>query len=206
MSDQRLRQLERQAASGDVEALSALYIERVRIGNLTRDRLELAAYCGNTAALEVLGWSSPCNLSYHGLPDVGCPCTDIGSWLSGLEHWPLTVPIRATCAAARVAFMHVDVTTLSPCPTLGVARILDAIRAAEAYVACPCESHLRAWDAAWDSATDLNVRPLFIPCARFAIERPIRELQIVSEDAAELAGEPAVRTAIREKLIEWALA
>lgn len=48
--DARLRSLERAAAAGDVEAQARQLAERVRAGTLTRERLELAAYCGDAGA------------------------------------------------------------------------------------------------------------------------------------------------------------
>lgn len=56
MSDARLRELERrwkETNSPDDEA--AYLLERVRVGDLTRERLELAAYCGNLAAAQATG-------------------------------------------------------------------------------------------------------------------------------------------------------
>lgn len=55
MSDARLRELERrwkETKSPDDEA--AYLLERVRVGDLTRERLELAAYCGQASARIVL--------------------------------------------------------------------------------------------------------------------------------------------------------
>lgn len=51
MSDQKLRDLERrwhETGSPDDEA--AYLVERVRVGDLTQDLLELAAYCGHEGA------------------------------------------------------------------------------------------------------------------------------------------------------------
>ncbi len=59
MTDQRLRELERRAADS-VEAEAAYLLERVRAGDLARQRLELAACCGHPAARTALG-------------DLGCP-------------------------------------------------------------------------------------------------------------------------------------
>ena len=42
--DERLRDLERQAARGDVQAAAKLLLERVRVGELDRQRLRLAAF------------------------------------------------------------------------------------------------------------------------------------------------------------------
>lgn len=50
MTDQRLRDLERDAASGDLQTQARLLLERVRVGQLTEERLRLAAYLGDEAA------------------------------------------------------------------------------------------------------------------------------------------------------------
>ena len=51
MSDQKLRELERRwRETGSVEDEAAYLRERVRVGDLTQERLELAAYCGHEGA------------------------------------------------------------------------------------------------------------------------------------------------------------
>jgi hypothetical protein len=50
-SDSKLRDLERRwRRTGSVEDEAAYLIERVRVGDLTQERLDLAAYCGHEAA------------------------------------------------------------------------------------------------------------------------------------------------------------
>ncbi|MBX3467656.1 MAG: hypothetical protein KF878_12295 [Planctomycetes bacterium] len=57
MSDVRLRELEgRWRQTGAVEDEAAYLMERVRVGDLTQERLVLAASCGHEGALECLGW------------------------------------------------------------------------------------------------------------------------------------------------------
>ena len=51
MSDSKLRELERRwKETGSVEDEAAYLLERVRVGDLTRERLELAAYWGHRSA------------------------------------------------------------------------------------------------------------------------------------------------------------
>ena len=51
MSDEKLRELERRwKETESVEDEAAWLKERVRVGDLTQERLELAAYCGHEAA------------------------------------------------------------------------------------------------------------------------------------------------------------
>lgn len=56
MSDERLRDLERRwKETGSVEDEAAWITERMRVGMLAQDRVELAAYCGHQAARKALG-------------------------------------------------------------------------------------------------------------------------------------------------------
>lgn len=60
MADDRLRELERAAASGDdPEAVAALLRQRARAGDLEPNRLELAAFLGDPPAQRVLGNQTP---------------------------------------------------------------------------------------------------------------------------------------------------
>lgn len=61
MSDSKLRTLVRSAAlrPGDAEARAALLRERLRSGELSEERLRLAAWLGDSAALLVLGKGAP---------------------------------------------------------------------------------------------------------------------------------------------------
>lgn len=54
MADARLRSLERRVSQGDPEAEPQLLLERVRLGLLARERLELAAALGHAAAARAL--------------------------------------------------------------------------------------------------------------------------------------------------------
>jgi hypothetical protein len=52
MSDERLREAERKwRETGTVEDEARYLLERVRVGDLTQERLELAAYCGHEGAV-----------------------------------------------------------------------------------------------------------------------------------------------------------
>lgn len=60
MSDQSLRELERRwKETGAVEDEAAYLLERVRVGALAQERLELAAYCGAAAASHATPIKSP---------------------------------------------------------------------------------------------------------------------------------------------------
>lgn len=84
MADGRLRQLERTAWQGDSQAQVRLLLQRVRVGDLPRHSLALAAYLRHTPACEAVGKGPS-------------PIPDLPSWVEGLEPWG-----RDTCARAAV--------------------------------------------------------------------------------------------------------
>lgn len=130
MSDVKLRHLERTAsASGDLEARARVLVARLRSGDLTHERLELAAYCGDEAAREIAplsGIKHPAKRyedRCEACDDLGaqtvmvngvaaldpCPCLDPSNWrfvlwLDGIARWGSRVLVRASVAAARTAY------------------------------------------------------------------------------------------------------
>lgn len=90
MSDERQRELERQAASGDLDAKAKLLIERVRRDELHEDRLRLAAYLGDEAALLALGGDVPDEV--HSLND----------WILGLSNWGTDTLANGIVAAVKI--------------------------------------------------------------------------------------------------------
>lgn len=87
MADTRLRQLERTASQGDPQAQVHLLLQRVRVGELSRHQLELAAYLHHLPALVALG---------REVGSVG----DLSCWVEGLERWGREVCARAALRAA----------------------------------------------------------------------------------------------------------
>jgi hypothetical protein len=73
VTDQRLRALERDAAHGDLQAQARLLLERVRVGDLTEERLRLAAYLGDEPARECVRF------------DVGHVSSSIEDLLNGVR-------------------------------------------------------------------------------------------------------------------------
>jgi len=60
VSDARLRELERRwKETGSPDDEAAYLLERVRVGDLTRERLELAAYCGRQGAARACASQPP---------------------------------------------------------------------------------------------------------------------------------------------------
>lgn len=93
MSDARLREAERRwRETGSVDDEARFLLERVRVGDLPRERLELAAYCGNRAAGAATGRSTG--------PD------ELGAWLRGLRHigqwsWIRTIALSVELALRK---------------------------------------------------------------------------------------------------------
>jgi hypothetical protein len=89
MSDAKLRDLERRwKETGSVEDEAAYLLERVRVGDLTRERLELAAYCGHEGAMSAIGSQL----------DSGAPTV----WMVGLARWGSGPILIAAAAAVRL--------------------------------------------------------------------------------------------------------
>lgn len=210
MTDGRVRLRERDRRAGlDPGAEVRHLAERLRTGTLTRERLRLAAYCGNEAAGSVLGivvrrcadcgaeeeaFASTCSPCLG--PDRRCPehheedcpnspcgsteaCGNCGScdhvdgaewvaalppvpgklddWLRGLlEHdgagpaagWVLARAARAVLdLALRAGSREVRRGTYG--------WITRAGNAMDAWLACPCDGHRKAFDL----PTPENVRP-----------------------------------------------
>lgn len=92
MADERLRALERAwKESGSVADEAAYLRERVRVGDLMQERLELAAYCMHQGARAALGPESAAPPANHGLVE----------WAEGLPS--LDDCIRASVIAVRCA-------------------------------------------------------------------------------------------------------
>jgi hypothetical protein len=113
MSDTRLRELERAAAAGDLEAHGRLLQERVRQGSLDPERIELLAYCFWPPAWAALGWEphgwsgNPAESSrsrlfkrtgQEGLYQI---YARFRRWAHGLKRWGYEAAARVGVAAAR---------------------------------------------------------------------------------------------------------
>jgi len=139
VTDSKLRELERRwKESGSVEDEAAYLLERVRVGDLEQEKLELAAYFGHEAARRASSGKCPPNSSAE-IPD------EWGAWLSAIpaRECPVQqVRIRAALACARLC------TALYPAPASKL-----AVSSAEDWVLCPCPQHAR-------SARELSERAL----------------------------------------------
>lgn len=232
MTDLRMRSLSRLSASGDLHAQARQLLERVRSGSLSRERLELAAYCGHVEAREALGGAG---LVVTGKDGNGLPVdlfeagpsvhrVHFWPWIEGLERWRmLHAPVVAAVAAARFAAQRAERGQhYIDCPDPGVARdhacplcvaSIDArprraVEAAEAWCALPCERYHVEW--ANRSHNDRGfLAPKWLPCP------PDTGLACATQSsyyeairaAIEFCGQgiPPVREAACSALVSWSL-
>lgn len=212
--DATLRELTRASATGDVDARARLLRQRVRLGRLGAERLALAARLGDGAARLAGGRSSSRSAGEQAL----------GAWVAGLrpptgDGWPADardVYARVALGAAR-AVLPVWTRRRPADP-----RAARAVEALARWIEHPCPRHAEAAGEA-----GLAVEAV----APTALERLVslgrlREAQLALQRAAwtPLAPEPgataaasaaacaaratsaeAVRTAVREALLPWAL-
>jgi hypothetical protein len=142
VGDTKLRELERrwrETAAVDDEA--AYLQERVRMGDLARERLELAAYCSHEGARMALPGYEPAR-------------TRLERWAVGLRRWGRPVATRGAIAAARMAVDAVrDVWTDQ--------RIELVLLRAEEWLLVPCDHAAQAVrEAALESAEAVVEAPL----------------------------------------------
>ena len=205
MADEELRRLERLAGAGDLEAEARLLLERLRIGDVSREGVELAAYLGHGAAGVVVPGVTPAD-------------PEPLEWVSGLGRWGKEVAVRAAILAARAVLPRFeDVMTHEEGPR-------KAIRAAEEWLVHPCEAHRvaarLAMEAADDCAREASVEPAADDDTAFAAyaardaarAAAAHDLEHAthhacqafdSAGAVEIPEDPAVT--VRQALVAWGL-
>lgn len=195
MTDARLRQLERRWRESGAERDHARYlVERLRTGELSLERARLAAHLGEPAAREALG-----------LDDEPADPGGQRAWAVALGSWRGQVAARAALAAARLVLPVFD-RGLNPDP-----RPRRALRAAELCVVCPCDGHTARAAAAGEHAEAVahDDAGTAVWEAVRATLGPASEVLGALEAAVVAAGRVtsvvAVRAAIREALVPWAL-
>lgn len=208
VSDERRRRLEREAAAGDLAARAALLAERVRVGELAADRLELAAHLGDPAAAQALGREP-----------LGPPTITMGRWVRGLHPgrdwapWAREAFARAAAAAGRA--------TLGCFGPEARRAATSALEALDAWIACPCDEHAAAASQAGTLVALGPPGPMGLFAARgtrFAGPAVYKATTValatvpanvtageVAMDAARATSTEAVRAAIRDALVPWAL-
>lgn len=120
MADARLRELERRAETGDVDAHRRLLLERERAGQVTREQLALAAHAGLEPARRAL--------------DAPPPSRDLLAWARGFYAFGQEACVRVVAAAAA-ALLALDHRVEEGQATL------DALRP---WLECPCPAHAEA--------------------------------------------------------------
>ncbi len=110
----------------NVEAAAEYLRGRVERGELTQERLELAAYCGEAGAILL----SPTDTA-----------STLELWLFGLKRWGPQAEVLAAIACARRALPSWERSSRSRAPH-------GAILAARNWALCPCRPHLSAVDEA----------------------------------------------------------
>lgn len=185
---------------GDPEGEAQLLLERLRIGETTQGKLELAAHLGHPAARKALGQ----------------PGEGPEDWLTGLEGWGKAPLVRVAVACGRWAL---------PTPLGEELRLVEAaLEAAEDWVRAPSEGNrvgarlaaeeLEAFVATLDAAVDdeLVFEVEVITCVARAAEES--RLEVVKHHVTRLLdlvdglerGEAAeARDAMRHSLLSWAL-
>lgn len=104
MSDQRLREFERHwRDTGSLQDEAAYLRERLRVGDLSQDQVELAAYCGHEAArrLSLADWTE------RTVSNGDQRVEDLQSlidWLKGLGRWGPRVCAQVAHEVAKEAY------------------------------------------------------------------------------------------------------
>ena len=134
MSDDKLRELERRwKETGSVEDEAAYLLERVRAGELTRERLELVAYCGHRGAAVAIGTVG-----------LGGNSGDLEAWAKGLSQWHEAL-VQAGLVAAGLALRVWDSAALNRVPGQALSEV-------QAWRADPTEAKRLAAEQAAEEA------------------------------------------------------
>lgn len=200
MADTRARKLSRAAAGGDQQAEARGLLERVRRGELARERLELAAYLGHAVARLAHG-----DRIFGAAAEAGL--VDFEAWVRGLDQWPGAL-VRAALAAARCA--QVEWIGTHSTASWEVTGVEAAIAAAETLVATPGKPGEDIARLAHDELPDFAYYAALAVMGDQTNGNPFRRSLCAilpnGESASQVAGTSAVREAIRDALIPWALA
>lgn len=198
MSDTKLRELERRwKETGSISDEAACLLERVRVGDLTRERLELAAYCGHSAACAALA-----------VPPQTSACAR--AWLSILHQRDPSAALRAGIVLTRLALPTWELT--HP----GDLRPVLALKAAEGVLRGDpdsVEQARSASDAAHDAAVETESSgydSVAASCAAALADHAAGAFGdlITVLECAEAALEPEapdLLSTMRSELISWAL-
>lgn len=191
--DDRLQDLRRRVAQGEPGARAALLAERVRTGDLARERLELAAHVGDEDARRIAG---PTRSSLD---------------REALSSWPREALVRGLVAAARVAFEAFKREPLDfprpswVAPESTFEMIREAIESSERWILDPAGSHLPVLLLVTDAGRSAWWVMLGPTITNEKHEVASTNAAFGIRSAAEQAGEGVVAAAIRNEVAPWAL-
>jgi hypothetical protein len=178
--DERRRNIEREhsRSAGDAGVDVAALAERVRRGDVQADAIRVAALLGDTRARDVVP------------AGVKVEPGDLLAVVSALKAAPAPVIARAAIAVARAGVRPAEAT------------LQAVLRAAEAWVLCPCKEHDAALTHAGESlgAHPLNELALLPGWSKKALSRMVAW----SDGPAALAAAD-VLAALRADLVPWLL-
>lgn len=222
MADQRLRLAER----GEDRA-RAMH-ERLRVGQITQERIALAAYLGDEAARRVMPYRDA-----GGVPGSWLCVNNrvLSDWTRGLAQWGQAICVRAVVAAALVALPYIsrsDYAGGCPCTFLGCRRCYARraiLAAAENWLACPCEEHREAcdslgplsdpfqamiscivlWGKPGTHSAGNGIAAATVALESFAILLTPGDPDIWDDPCTDTRGRDRVRQAVRDALVPWAL-
>jgi hypothetical protein len=204
MADDRLREVEREAAWGDPAGRARLLVERVRAGQLEHERLRLAAWLGDRAACLATGEAGGPGAAASGSQ------TRRGrrdAWTRALAAWGKEAIVRAAYVVARDELRHWRRHYRDDASLPGV---LDAVAA---WIGCPCDPCARAVGRAVEAGALPEGKDNRSGRAKWHVVQAALAARAPGDEAAtahalEVMGEsPAgqVRDAIRRALVPWAL-
>lgn len=190
MTDERLRELERRwKETGSVEDEAAWLVERVRAGDLTQERLGLAAHCGHPAALELVPRKRRRSFKV---------------FVNELLSFGRQACLRACVAAGRAALPHARHRVLNGWIGLfeeDLHRAEQALQAGAEWLECPCGEH----EATCRQWSDLRV-PAWADIGLLIDGKWEELIAPILLGAATAAGKKTpVRAAICNELSSWAL-
>jgi hypothetical protein len=147
VSDELLRAAERdvEALGGD-EAASRTITNRLRAGSITRENVELAAFCGNrAAAFSASSFGQPppgdwvretCATVAKGVDIQRAAAID--AWLRALLRWGPVPCVLAAHTAFKLAYSFYIARIERPSLLAMITAVHEAV---EAWIVCPCEPH-----------------------------------------------------------------
>jgi hypothetical protein len=202
MSDQKLRDLERRwRETGTVEDEAAYLLERMRVGELSSEKLELAAFCAHEGARRALGSDAPA------LP------TEVEAWLIGLRDRSHHAALRAGLALAALALPEWEALHPSDSrPRMALDTVREVLAETEGSRESSAAAADEANDAAIETERDPNRASSAASCAAALADFAAGAFGMildVYECARDALGPSwdttAIRDTLRGEVVGWAL-